>query len=111
MSAMASQITSFTIVYLSVYSGADQRKHQISASLASDEGNSPVNGEFPAQMASNADNVSISWRHHEKPWGIIHNRCADFNIRYAFFQCSVAPGDFKCHFVDHTLNFSLSMAK
>ena len=27
-------------------------------------GNSPVTGEFPAQMASNADNVSIWWRHH-----------------------------------------------
>ena len=29
------------------------------------EGNSPVTGEFPAQKASNAENVSISWRHHE----------------------------------------------
>ena len=29
------------------------------------EGNSPVTGEFPVQMASNAGNVSISWRHHE----------------------------------------------
>ena len=27
-------------------------------------GNSPVIGEFPAQMASNAENVSIYWRHH-----------------------------------------------
>ena len=27
-------------------------------------GNSPVTGEFPAQIASNAENVSISWRHH-----------------------------------------------
>ena len=27
-------------------------------------GNSPGIGEFPAQMASNADNVSIWWRHH-----------------------------------------------
>ena len=27
-------------------------------------GNSPVTGEFPAQMASNAGNVSIWWRHH-----------------------------------------------
>ena len=26
-------------------------------------GNSPVTGEFPAQMASNAENVSIRWRH------------------------------------------------
>ena len=31
--AMASQITSLTIVYSTVYSGADQRKHQCSASL------------------------------------------------------------------------------
>ena len=34
MSAMASQITSLTNVYSTVYSGADQRKHQSSASLA-----------------------------------------------------------------------------
>ena len=29
------------------------------------EGNSPGTGEFPAQMASNAETVSIWWRHHE----------------------------------------------
>ena len=34
ISAMASQITSITIVCATVYSGADQRKHQSSASLA-----------------------------------------------------------------------------
>ena len=34
ISAMASQITSLTIVYSTVYSDADQRKHQSSASLA-----------------------------------------------------------------------------
>ena len=28
-------------------------------------GNSPGTGEFPAQMACNAENVSIWWRHHE----------------------------------------------
>ena len=28
-------------------------------------GNSPVTGEFPAQMASHAENVSIGWRHHD----------------------------------------------
>ena len=28
-------------------------------------GNSPVTGEFPAQMASNAEIVSMWWRHHE----------------------------------------------
>ena len=34
MGAMVSQITSLTIVYSTVYSGADQRKHQSPASLA-----------------------------------------------------------------------------
>ena len=56
MGTMASQITSLTIVYSTVYSGADPRKHQSSASLAF--------GEFPAQMASNAEKVFIWWRHH-----------------------------------------------
>ena len=32
------------------------------------EGNSPVTSEFPAQGASNAENVSIGWRHHALLW-------------------------------------------
>ena len=60
MGTIASQITSLTIVYSTVYSGADQWKHQSSASLAFVW----VPGEFPAQIASNAENVSIWWRHH-----------------------------------------------
>ena len=55
MGTMASQITSLTIVYSTVYSDADQRKHQSSASLAFVWGI----GEFAAQMASNEENVSI----------------------------------------------------
>ena len=45
MGAIASQITSFTIVYSIVYSYADQRKHQSSASLAFVRGiySGPVN--------------------------------------------------------------------
>ena len=31
-------------------------------------GNLPGTGEFPAQMASNAENVSIWWRHHGSVW-------------------------------------------
>ena len=54
MSAMASQITILTIVYSNVYSG-------VTGFFA---GKSPVTGEFPAQRASNAENASISWRHH-----------------------------------------------
>ena len=34
MATIASQITSLTIVYSIIYSGADQRKHQSSVSLA-----------------------------------------------------------------------------
>ena len=47
-----------TIVYSTVYSGADQRKQQRSASPAFCEGNSLVTGEFSAQRAINAENVS-----------------------------------------------------
>ena len=61
MGAIASQITSLTIVYSAVYSDADQRKHQSSAPLAFVRW---FTGEFPAQMASNAENVSSWWRHH-----------------------------------------------
>ena len=64
MGAIASQITSLTIVYSTVYSDADQRKHQSSASLAFVVGNSPGTGEFPAQMASNVENVSICFHGH-----------------------------------------------
>ena len=119
MGVMASQITSLEIVYLAVYSGGDQRKHQSSAPLVCVRGInrwtansphingqycgkcfhlmtsscqlfdslfrrrskktsklrvtglcagiSPVNGEFPAQMASTAENVSIWWHHHVGP--------------------------------------------
>ena len=62
MGTITSQITSLTTVYSTVYSGADQRKHQSSASLASVRGIH----RFPAQMASNAKNVTIWWRHHDQ---------------------------------------------
>ena len=59
MSAMASQITDVPSVYLTVYLGADHRKHQSSASLRRSEktsklrvtglfeGNSPMAGKYP----------------------------------------------------------------
>ena len=59
MGTMASQITSLTIGYSTVHSGADQRKYQSSASLAFYAGNSPGTDEFPAQMVSNEGTVSI----------------------------------------------------
>ena len=61
MGAIASQITNLTIAYSTVYSGADQSKHQSSVLLAFVCG---IHRGLPAQMASNAENVSIIWRHH-----------------------------------------------
>ena len=50
-------------------------------------GNSPGTGEFPAQMASNAENVSIWWRHHGAscPHGTVSNwfnNCSSDKIPY-----------------------------
>ena len=61
MGAIASKITGIAIVYYAFYLGADQRKHQSSASLAFVP---PVPGEFPAQRASNTENVSSWWHNH-----------------------------------------------
>ena len=63
--AMASQITSITIAYSTVYSGADQRKHQSSASLAFVRGinRGPVNA--PHKWPVTRKNDSTWWRHHE----------------------------------------------
>ena len=63
MSAMASQITCVLMICSAVCSSADKKisKRPFNGLCA---GNSPVTGEFPAQRASNAENVSIWWRHH-----------------------------------------------
>ena len=67
MGVMASQITSLMIAYSTHYSGADQRKHQSSASLAFVRGihQWPVNSPPPPHkgpVTSNVENVSIWWR-------------------------------------------------
>ena len=66
MGTMASQITSLTNVYSIVYSGADQRKHQSSASLAFVRGihlwpvNSPHKGPVTRKMLP-SDDVTMAW--------------------------------------------------
>ena len=60
MSVMELQITSLTIVYSTVYSKITP-KLRITGFC---EGNSPVTGEYLSQRTSNAENVSIWWRHH-----------------------------------------------
>ena len=67
MGAMVSQITRLTIVYSTVYLGSDKKnpsKFRVTDLCA---GNWPVTGDIPSQMASNAENVSIWWRHHDAP--------------------------------------------
>ena len=64
MSTMASQITSLTIVYSSVLFRRRSKKTSKLRVTGLCEGNSSVTGEFPAQRASKAENVSIRWRHH-----------------------------------------------
>ena len=88
MSAMASQITSFTIVYSTVFSGADQRKHQSSASQAFVQGihRWPVNSQhkwpvtrkmFPFDdviMSNPKDMIKIVWymtiTKYDKSWTV-----------------------------------------
>ena len=64
MDTMASQITSLTIVYLTVYSSQIIENIKAPRHWPLCVGNSPLTGEFPTQMASNTENVSIWWRHH-----------------------------------------------
>ena len=66
MSALASEITSLTIVYSTVYSRRKSKKTSMLRATGLCAGNSPETGEFPAQRASNAENASIWWRHHGK---------------------------------------------
>ena len=66
MGATASQITSLTIVYSTVYSDADQRKHQSSKSLAFVRGihrwlvNSPHKGPVKQKMFPFDDVIMIA---------------------------------------------------
>ena len=64
MGTIASEITSLTIVYTTVYSDADQSKHQSSASLAFVWG---IHRDrwIPRTKDQLRGNVSIWWRHHE----------------------------------------------
>ena len=79
MGAMASQVTSVSILYSTFCSDADQRKHQSSTSLAVV---SPVTGEFPTQRTRNAENVSIRWRHHvsKKPRPHLQSRNDEYSV-------------------------------
>ena len=81
MSAMASQITSLTIVYSTIYSGVDQRKHQSSASLAFVRGihrwpvNSPHKWPVTRKMFSFDDVIICPIK--SLPWLLMNSRRTD----------------------------------
>ena len=103
MGAVASQISSLTIVFINRLFSRRLKKTSKLTVTGLCEGNSPVTGQFAAQMVSNAENVSIWWRHHEVP--LFTTRC-----RYCyplvplcwwwvssgrvFIECGVKMGDF-----------------
>ena len=64
MFSIASQITILTIIYSAIHSGAYKKKTSKLRLTGLCARNSPVTGESPAQMDSNAENVSIWWRYH-----------------------------------------------
>ena len=64
MRAMASQITCLSIVYSTVIQAQMKETAELCVTGLC-EGNSLVTGEFPTQRASNAENVSIWWCHHD----------------------------------------------
>ena len=80
MSAIASQITSLTIIYSTVYSDTDQRKHQSSVSLAFVRGihrwplNSPHKGPVTRKM-SPFDDVIMNFQfldfEHSSSWACV----------------------------------------
>ena len=80
MSTMASQITGLTIVYSTVYSDTDQRKHQSSGSLAFVRGihrwpmNSPHKGPVTQKMFP-FDDVIMLRRHGMKMRSTLLNLC------------------------------------
>ena len=76
MSTMASQITSISIVYSAICSGAHKRKHQSSALLAFVRAIHRWLVDSPPQRSSNAENVSIWRRHHDlTPFQVWINSC------------------------------------
>ena len=107
MSVMASQVTSPTIVYSSIYSGADQSKHQSSASLAFVRGihgwllNSPHKGpviwkRFPFDdvimnkiFRSVIDKFNITRGRFKKTYELLNLRALKFSPvnKIHIFQC------------------------
>ena len=78
-----------SIIYPTVLLGADHKKSMLRITGLC-EGNSPMIGEFPAQRASNVENVSIWWRHHVMGSGHLN-----LTRLYRIFSCIISS-DLSC---------------
>ena len=96
MSAMAPHITILTIVYSTVYSRRRSKKTSKLRTTGLCAGNSPVTGEFLAQRASNAENVSIWWRHRESHFG--HKTVAGLPMLVRWHFCVESKAGFLVSF-------------
>ena len=85
MTTMASQITSLAVVYSIVYSGVDKKNIKAPRHWPLC-GEFTGTGEFPAQRASYAENVSIWWRHHVLGSSQIQHTIQNVNISFDIFQ-------------------------
>ena len=120
MGSITSQITSLTIVYSSVYSGADQRKHQSSTSLAFVRGihrravNSPHKGTVTRKMFPFDDVImwcivcdrrvmsillptrikSLQWRHNGHD-GVSNHQPHDYVLNRLFRRRSKKTSEFR----------------
>ena len=104
MGAIASQITSLTIVYSTVNCRRRSKKTSKLRDTDLCAGNSPGTGEFPAQMASNAEDVSIWWRHHVSRDS--NKVCCDRNKIAIWLYTIIStklPPDCRQHFKTHIM--------
>ena len=99
MGSMASQITSLIIVYSTVYSDADQRKHQTSASLAFVRG--PVNSQHKwsvtRKMFPYDDVIMYTINHHLCAWAVIVSNLTNTVVYTIIYEnCFIS----RCHQFD-----------
>ena len=100
MGVMASQITSLTIVYSTVYSGADQRKHQSFATLAFVRGihrwpgNSPHKWPVTRKMFPFDDGIILVWSCQSSILPITYP-CVHVHVTNEFLDSSADPNKFQ----------------
>ena len=115
MGAVASQITSLTIIYSIVYSDADQRKHQSSASLAFVRGihRGPVNSPHKWPVTRKMfpfDDVIMDWRTAASTWNYNSPNLNDTEdtIVALFLKCHFTLGEIQLLYLSTFYKYMIS---